>query len=132
MLKLSPSARALIVAEAEKGYPHEVCGILLGRGAEVSEAHPAKNSNTDRSRDRYLIDSLDQLSIEKDARARGLDVLGYYHSHPDHPARPSVTDAEQSWENVTYVIVGVEAGSVRAVTAWRRASGQKDLVEQAL
>ena len=121
-----------MVLEAEQGYPHEVCGILLGLDGALTEAWPTKNLNEVRSRDRYLIDPQDQLRIEKDARVRGLEVLGYYHSHPDHPALPSSTDLELSWEGVIYVIVGVEAGKVAAVTAWRREVGQRAFIEEAL
>ena len=64
-------------------------------------------------RNRFLIDPLEQLRVEKDARARGLDVLGYYHSHPDHPARPSNYDREHAWPWYSYVIVSVQRGEPR-------------------
>src|SRR5690349_25040710 len=98
-------------------YPNECCGILLGKAndarKEVSEAVALKNLRLDAARaqevlplespgreserNRFLIEPLEQLRVEKGARARGLDVLGYYHSHPDHPARPSEYDGDHSW-----------------------------------
>lgn len=132
MLTLAPAARQALEAHAAGGYPHEVCGVLLGRSQDVLESIPAKNLNTERARDRYLIDPQDQLRIEKDARARGLEVLGYYHSHPDHPARPSATDLELSWEGVAYLIAAVEKDGVKAIAAWRREAGGSAFVELGL
>ena len=120
MLRLAAPARQALEAHAAKGYPSEVCGILLGRGEQISEAQPAANLNTERAHDRYQLDPQDQLRIEKDARARGLEVLGYYHSHPDHPAQPSATDLELSWEGVHYLIIAVAGAQVQALRAWRR------------
>jgi proteasome lid subunit RPN8/RPN11 len=113
---------------AQAGYPHEICGILLGRAgetAEIREAHSCPNLNAERSRDRYLIDPLEQMRVERDARARGLDVLGYFHSHPDHPAAASATDLELSWEDLVYLIVSVRDAKVVDRRAWRRAPGAK-------
>jgi proteasome lid subunit RPN8/RPN11 len=65
-----------------------------------------------------LIDPQDQLKVEKDARQRGLEVLGYYHSHPDHPARPSNYDREHAWPWYSYVILAVEKGEAKELTSW--------------
>jgi proteasome lid subunit RPN8/RPN11 len=124
---LLPLALAEVEAQACAGYPNEVCGILLGRAgdpAQILEAHACANVVTERVRDRYLIDPLEQLRIEKDARARSLDVVGYYHSHPDHPAQASATDLEQSWEQSLYLIVSVREGRVEERRAWFRAPGR--------
>jgi len=124
---LLPLALAEVEARASAAYPQEACGILLGRAGDpiqVLEAHACANVVTERARDRYLIDPLEQLRIEKDARARSLDVVGYYHSHPEHPASASATDLEQSWEQLLYLIVSVRGGRVEERRAWFRAPGQ--------
>ena len=115
-------------AHGQSGYPHETCGVLLGRFAEgpveVLEAHACGNANTDRAADRYRIEPQDQLRIEKQARARGLDVVGYYHSHPDHPSQASATDLAQSWEGVLYLILAVEKGQAGRLQGWWRSGGE--------
>jgi proteasome lid subunit RPN8/RPN11 len=111
-LKVGEAALEAVRAHAEEGYPDEVCGVLVGPSGRnwVSEARRARNTITDRARDRYEIDPLDQIRIQRECDASGLDVLGYYHSHPDHPARPSVFDTERAWASTLYVIVSVVKG----------------------
>lgn len=100
---------------ASEGYPYEICGILAGpRGGDlVTESHRVRNTRVDRARDRYLMDPRDQISVERDLDERGLALLGYYHSHPDHPARASVTDAGASWAGPGYLIVSCYEGEPR-------------------
>ncbi len=97
---------------AEDGYPYEICGVLLGpRGGDrVTEVRRARNTVTDRAHDRYEIDPHDHIRIQREADDAGLDILGYYHSHPDHPARASITDAERSWAGPVYLIVACHQG----------------------
>ena len=119
-------------------YPNECCGILLGDAKDqhkkVKEVIPLKNLRLDPARaqellplespgreserNRFLIDPLEQLKVEKGARSRGLDVLGYYHSHPDAPARPSEYDREHAWPWYSYVIVSVKEGEPGEMTSW--------------
>ncbi len=131
-LRLRARALLAIRAAAEAGYPHEVCGILLGRGGSepvAEEAHACDNVVAERSRDRYELDPRAQLRIEKQARERGLDVLGYFHSHPDHPALASETDNSLSWESTYYLIQAVAAGRCGELRAWHRGPGQARLAE---
>jgi proteasome lid subunit RPN8/RPN11 len=127
-----------IHSHGEREYPNECCGMLLGRadGAdkEVSEVVPLKNLRLDPARaqellpledpgresekNRFLIDPLEQLRVEREARNRGLNVLGYYHSHPDHPARPSNYDREHAWPWYSYIILSVERGKAAEMTSW--------------
>jgi proteasome lid subunit RPN8/RPN11 len=79
---------------------------------------PLDDPSRETEKNRFLIDPLDQLRVDKDARARGLDVVGYYHSHPDHPARPSAYDREHAWPWYSYVILSVERGNPRDLTSW--------------
>ncbi|HTB34025.1 MAG TPA: M67 family metallopeptidase [bacterium] len=134
-LRLSAPAWAAVQRHAESGYPHEVCGILIGQAGDqpsAAEAHPCSNVNKERARDRYLMDPQEQMRLEKDARNRGLDVLGYYHSHPDHPAVASATDNQLSWESVHYLIVAVRDGKVVDHKAWWRDPGSPGLGEENL
>lgn len=121
-----------------RDYPDECCGMILGssdgdakvarevvalrnlrREHGVAQAIlPLADSAHETERNRFLIDPRDQLRVEKDARARGLEVLGYYHSHPDHPARPSKYDCEHAWPWYSYVIISVFGGVPRDITAW--------------
>ncbi len=137
-LKLTPQQLELIRQHGIRDYPSECCGMLLGHanGAqkEVREVVPLKNLRRDperaqkilplgsqgreSERNRFLIDPQDQLTVEKGARAREMDVLGYYHSHPDHPARPSDYDREHAWPCYSYVIVSVEYGEAKDLTSW--------------
>lgn len=119
-LRLGAAAWAALRSQAEAGYPREICGILLGRDGRAEEAQACDNLAVDRAHDRYQMDPLGQLRIEKDARARGLEVLGYYHSHPDHPASPSPTDLALSWEGVHYLIVALRQGRVVDQRLWWR------------
>lgn len=108
---------------AEATYPEECCGLLLGTyraGANaIQRAYAVENRNEDRRVDRYVIDPTDYRAADREAGKRGLDVVGIYHSHPDHPARPSKTDLEQAtFPGYTYVIVSVENGRSSETTAW--------------
>jgi len=84
----------------------------------AQELLPVDDPGRETERNRFLIDPLDQLRVEKDARARGLEVLGYYHSHPDHPARPSIYDRKHAWPWYSYVIISVEQGVPKDLTSW--------------
>jgi proteasome lid subunit RPN8/RPN11 len=112
-------------AHAREGYPFEVCGVFLGRPslpARVVEAVPAVNRETDSPRVRYQIAPEDLIRIQREARGKGLDIVGFYHSHPDHPARPSETDRRVAAgglsDGVYHVVVGVEKGERAVPTAW--------------
>ncbi len=103
-----------IEVHGEEGYPHEVCGFLIGKAAraEVTSVARARNTITDRAHDRYEIDPRDHIRIQRECDAAGLDIVGYYHTHPDHPARPSQFDADRSWAGYVYLIVAVHGGKV--------------------
>ena len=88
-MKLSKQLLHQIHLHLESGYPNEACGVMLGKGGVVTEIVSAENERTDSARNRYLIDPLAYLKIERGADKRGLDVLGIYHSHPDVAAWPS-------------------------------------------
>ena len=107
----------------ESGYPNEACGALVGRvdGAdrEVAEFRGMRNVITDRPWDRYALDPLEQLRVQKYAEARGLEIIGFAHSHPDHPPIPSRFDADHAWSFYSYVVASVQKGTLREARSWR-------------
>jgi proteasome lid subunit RPN8/RPN11 len=119
--------RATVLAEirdaARATYPEECCGILLGRAGENGERRVARalamvnDSEENRAR-RYLIDGDDVRNAERSAAHEGLEVVGFYHSHPDHPAEPSRFDLEHSWPWYVYLIVPVRAAEPGSPRAW--------------
>ena len=111
-MKIHRAAFEAIQAHGSEGYPHEICGIMVGpRGDRtVTEVRRARNIVTDRAHDRYEIDPRDHMRIQREADAAGLDILGYYHSHPDHPAQASRFDTERAWAGYVYLIVAIHSG----------------------
>jgi len=123
-VRLPKAAVEAMLAHARDGYPFEVCGVFLGRSgsARVEAAMPVVNRETESPRVRYQIAPEDLIRIQREAREQGLEILGYYHSHPDHPARPSETDRRVAAgglsDGVLHVVVGVEKGEKALPTAW--------------
>ena len=125
-----------IRAHGAETYPHECCGALLGRDTgevaggdpgkypvaperEILALYPLVNRRDDSPRNRFSVTSEDVMAAEKAARGQGLDVVGWYHSHPDHPARPSEYDREHAWPWYSYIIVSVHNGAPQDMTSWR-------------
>jgi proteasome lid subunit RPN8/RPN11 len=107
----------------ETDYPYECCGLLIGNfdGARkiVEETFPISNAREEASkRNRFLITPDEFSSGEQRARARGLDIVGFYHSHPDHPAIASGYDLEHAWPTYSYIIVSVQQGTAGDVLSW--------------
>ena len=124
------SALRLLERAAIEAYPEECCGVLVGRipspaepGAEVREVVVARNSATDRRQERYVIDPKLLLRVRNEARERELEVLGYYHSHPDHSATPGRFDLETAWPEIHYLILAVEEERVAGVRCWQLQEG---------
>lgn len=120
MLQISYIDYEALRAHGEETYPHECCGVLLGKattlGNEVRQIVRAGNTRTDSAHNRYNIAPQELVKIQRQARGMGLDIVGFYHSHPDHPAQWSPTDfAEAHWIGCSYVITSVERGKA-AVT----------------
>jgi len=118
---LSPIARNTMVEHCKSVYPNEGCGILVGeREGEnwfVHRSVPVPNRNEERSRDRFEISPKDYLRVEKEANLEGLEIVGFFHSHPDVPPFPSLTDAQFAWEGFVNIIVGVFNGQKVRVRA---------------
>ncbi|MBI3753686.1 MAG: M67 family metallopeptidase [Deltaproteobacteria bacterium] len=125
-----------IINHAKETYPYEACGALAGKQKQGSGRVPSgrgqgsrtekdvlkfysmENINKDRANDRYEINPKELLKIEKEAKANGLQVIGFYHSHPDHPDRPSALDKERAWPLYSYVIIAVHNGRDVSVKSW--------------
>lgn len=105
--------------EAARAYPHEGCGALLGPASgEVEVTLSLPNTEKDAPRKRFVVSARDYIAVEDEADARGVRLLGFWHSHPDHPARPSATDRKYAWEGLLTVVIAVEKGEPRDITAW--------------
>jgi proteasome lid subunit RPN8/RPN11 len=111
-VRIARAALEAINAHGAEGYPHEICGILVGpRGSRTAtDARRARNIVVERAHDRYEIDPRDHIRVQREADAAGQDIVGYYHSHPDHPAQASRFDTERAWSGYVYLIVAVHEG----------------------
>ena len=108
-----------------RDYPYECCGLLLGRFAEegkiVQETYPISNAREESAkRNRFLIEPQELMRGERYARARDLEVVGFYHSHPDSPAVPSQYDLEHAWPAYSYIIVSTSAGQANDLFSWEQ------------
>ncbi|MGC0773044.1 MAG: M67 family metallopeptidase [Candidatus Acidiferrum sp.] len=125
-----------IRAHGVETYPHECCGALLGRDSELIKSqadaeqkiaaprkvlslYPLSNRNGDSPRNRFMVAADDVRTAEAAAQSQGLEIIGWYHSHPDHPARPSEYDRDHAWPWYSYIIVSVQRGVAEEMTSWR-------------
>jgi proteasome lid subunit RPN8/RPN11 len=128
-------------------YPYECCGAMLGRdlglredaasdkgshsvSREVLSLFPLVNRRDDSPRNRFSVTADDVRDAEKTARAQGLEVIGWYHSHPDHPARPSDYDRDHAWPWYSYIIVSVDTGVPQDMTSWRLKDDRSGFLEE--
>jgi cysteine synthase B len=132
-LRLPVEARAGIRAHGAAAYPDECCGVLLGpRDGTATEAWRLDNSTDLERRRRFLIGPDDYRRADARAAARGLEIVGFYHSHPDHPAEPSTFDLAHAWPNLSYVIVSIRGGVPREMRAWRLRSDRSGYTEESI
>ena len=118
-LSISDRVEAAIRAHGVETYPNECCGALLGRDGVVTEVYPLPNTTDEGPRRRFLVRPDDYRQAETQASAAGAELLGFYHSHPDHPARPSQYDLDHAWPFFSYIIVSVAGGVPEDMTSWR-------------
>lgn len=118
-VRLTRAVLEEIRQEAARAYPHEGCGALIGPApGDVQETLALPNQDEDNPRTRFSVSPRDYMAVESAADARGVRLLGFWHSHPDHPARPSVTDRRYAWEGLLTVVVAVDHGTPGHITAW--------------
>jgi len=135
VLSISKELVERIRAHGAETYPDECCGALLGRDLESREIvalFPVINRRDDSPRNRFSVSAQDVVDAEKSARAQGLDVVGWYHSHPDHPARPSQYDRDHAWPWYSYIIVSVAKGQPQDMTSWRLDDNREQFSPEAI
>jgi proteasome lid subunit RPN8/RPN11 len=121
-IRLSDKLAEAIWEHARRDYPYECCGVLLGtvegETKHVSALRPMPNAHEEGHERRYLIAPEEMFRLERETRDAGLQILGFYHSHPDHPAQPSEYDREWAWPWYTYIIVSIHTGEPGDMTCW--------------
>ena len=118
-LALGPGVDAAIRAHGVETYPNECCGALYGSNGVVTSTFALPNTTEEGPRRRFMVRPDDYRVAERKAKELGGDLLGFYHSHPDHPARPSQYDLDHAWPFFSYIIVSVQAGAPAEMTSWR-------------
>jgi proteasome lid subunit RPN8/RPN11 len=118
-LALTPQEDAAIRAHGQETYPNECCGALIGGAGRVDHTFALPNTTEEGPRRRFLVRPQDYQAAERRASDLGAELLGFYHSHPDHPARPSQYDLDHAWPFFSYVIVSVRQGVSEDMTSWR-------------
>jgi proteasome lid subunit RPN8/RPN11 len=118
-LTLQEGVGAAIRRHGMDTYPHECCGALIGREGVVTTIHALPNTTDEGPRRRFRVSDKDYLAAERHATQTGGELLGFYHSHPDHPARPSQYDLDHAWPVFSYIIVSVRGGVAMDMTSWR-------------
>jgi proteasome lid subunit RPN8/RPN11 len=131
-LQLGPGVADAVRAHGRETYPHECCGALLGSDGVATRAVPLPNTTEEGPRRRFLVRPTDYMQAERAATAAGVTLLGFYHSHPDHPARPSQYDLDHAWPSFSYVIVSVVAGEAQDLRSWTLREDRSAFDEQAL
>lgn len=138
-LRLPAELLERIREHGRETYPEECCGVMLGRfdratgRTEVARLVAEENQREDEHRhNRYLISPQSVLHAERAARAEGLSIVGYYHSHPDHPSRPSDFDRDHAWPDQSYLIVAVAGGEPRTAQSWRLRDDRSAFDEEAV
>ncbi len=122
-LKITKSLYDQLRAHGEETYPHECCGILLGKSTDdalsVQALVRAGNTRTDSAHNRYHIAPQELIKAQREGRTHGLDIVGFYHSHPDHPAQWSITDFNEAhWFGCAYLITAVEKGHAQITNSF--------------
>jgi proteasome lid subunit RPN8/RPN11 len=136
MIKIPSSLLREIYDHTEASYPNECCGLIIGTmDGQARLAHTfrkCRNLNTARARDRYEMDPMDMLRAQREFENSEWDIVGIYHSHPDHPSRPSQTDTDRAWPDYSYVIISVAKGTVASANSWVLNEEEKKFYEEPL
>jgi proteasome lid subunit RPN8/RPN11 len=125
-----------IFDHTEATYPYECCGLIVGTadgsGRTAHAFRPCRNLNTERAHDRYDMDPKCMLEVQREFAGGPWDVVGIYHSHPDHPSRPSQTDTDRAWPDWSYIIVSVRKGAVAGAQSWVLNEAERQFHEEPL
>jgi proteasome lid subunit RPN8/RPN11 len=117
-LTITAAVASAIRRHGEETFPHECCGALIGTDGGVTAAVPLSNTTEEGPRRRFLVRPADYRQAEQRAAELDGELLGFYHSHPDHPARPSQYDLDHAWPTFAYIIVSVMSGHAADMTVW--------------
>ena len=117
-LTITSGVEAAIRSHGQETYPHECCGALVGRDGAVAAIVALPNTTDEGPRRRFMVRPSDYQLAERRASEIGGELLGFYHSHPDHPARPSQYDLDHAWPTFAYIIVAVADGAAADMTVW--------------
>jgi proteasome lid subunit RPN8/RPN11 len=131
-LTLTDQAANTIRDHGRETYPNECCGALIGRDGRVSEAFALPNTTEEGPRRRFLVRPGDYRAAEARATEAGAELLGFYHSHPDHPAQPSQYDLDHAWPFFSYVIVSVREGDPQEMRSWRLRDDRSQFDEEVI
>jgi proteasome lid subunit RPN8/RPN11 len=129
---LDTDAEAEIRRHGAETYPNECCGALIANGDRIVEAFRLPNTTAEGARRRFMIGPEDYRLAEARARERRGTLAGFYHSHPDHPARPSQYDLDHAWPNMLYTITSVREGRVEITTAWQLREDRSQFDERSI
>jgi proteasome lid subunit RPN8/RPN11 len=141
MIKIQAALLREIYDHTEESYPYECCGVLIGttdpeKNHAVHAFRRCKNNNKERAADRYDMDPLDFMRAEREFESSPWEIIGIYHSHPDHPSRASQTDTDRAVEIMayawSYVIVSVQKGTVASAQSWVLNETEKKFYEEPL
>jgi len=136
MLRLSSEPEKNIRTDGETAYPNECCGVLIGEVDNEGIKTVKSTLTIDNAREdveqyhRFLITPEDMMKAEQTARSMKLDVIGFYHSHPDHPSKPSGYDKDHALPFYSYVIVSVDKGKAQILTSWELTNDRSDFVQE--
>jgi len=125
----------IIFQHGEDTYPEECCGVLIAsphRPNVIIESKKMQNINQESKQTRYNIDPLELMKLEDELDGRGLEMVGIYHSHPDHRAEPSDTDLQHAWPNLHYMVFGVRHGRADKVSVWYLDTTQQEFIKEEL
>jgi proteasome lid subunit RPN8/RPN11 len=117
-LTITAAVDRAIREHGREAYPHECCGALVGADGRVTTTVALPNTTEEGPRRRFLVRPSDYREAERRAGELGVELLGFYHSHPDHPARPSQYDLDHAWPTFAYIIVAVAQGAAADMTVW--------------
>ena len=137
LVEIAPGALEAIRVHAAAAYPDECCGALLGAPSDagttrVVETLALPNTTEERPGRRFLVRPADYRAAEARARETGAELVGFYHSHPDHPARPSSYDLDHAWPNLSYLIVSVNDARLADVRSWRLQDDRSHFLEETI
>lgn len=119
MIDIKQNALDTMIQDAETAFPFECCGFFFGKNEEVTHVMVISNKRIENKERRFLMDPLDFLKAEEYAEEYSLDLMGIYHSHPDHPSTPSEFDRVHAWPNLSYIILSVLKGRFDKIQSWR-------------